>query len=589
MRNAENAPSQQDSSNLKRKSILKPAGSVSKPEGKVNWGQLYFKLQLPSPDDSNPSSCITLACHLNIASARPAAKPERDKYFTMEIDKREEQKNRAGHAGKPPSLLQLLETLVPAEEAKAKRTAVACSQPTAGDELVSQKQKRSESADDELLMIGSQQSLALSSHPKSQKEREDDVTPQKGKEDDSPMMTPISRSSRFQFVKSPADVARTKSSDPDEATAPAEIIVPTFVKPTPLLALSKDPSPVRDRPRAVLDYMLQRMKMLNTLVDRYKKAETRVATKRTRLNAMIAAGTHCRDEDKAVVMEKTKLAVCRDPRYLSMVNTYLFMTRTLGWRIPTAAPFVHFPYADFLIGPHDDTTLRVKFAKKDFFTGNADTLFSHDARYIGSCILAGSIQKISLVPQSSLAEACKYVPKLARSEYLNSLTEGLAKEMTAEFTLSNRMRTSQLGTILASAAGRLSQLREYFSELAALIRTHVLSDLAVDAGKGAAEYTATVWSAGRGVVVSYRVKASILELWKIVDIVPMYLRTTAGTGGAEQRINEVVRKEFEDTVKENLGLVRPGRMVLHRKFAEFVQKFLTYYETQLLGEGATPA
>ncbi len=168
-----------------------------------------------------------------------------------------------------------------------------------------------------------------------------------------------------------------------QATA---IIVPPKLetKPQTDVATPEPDRSAEERRRAIVEYLQSRTRMLSTLVERCREANERVNGKRAKLNVLINAQSLV--PKTGMEIQKVKLAISSDPRYLEMVNRYTFMRRNLGWRIPAeTAMFIHFPYIDFDLRP---ALLRVQLSKKEFFTRcpgrssiappTAETLFQQD-------------------------------------------------------------------------------------------------------------------------------------------------------------------------------------------------------------------
>ncbi len=106
------------------------------------------------------------------------------------------------------------------------------------------------------------------------------------------------------------------------------------------------------------------------------------------------------------------------------------------------------------------------------------------------------------------------------------------------------------------------------------------NNAATGSDKAHAEYTVTLVTDKQKLLTGYKVKSPILELNKIVELQPLFLKelTAAGEEMKALRSIEGIRQEFEDAVKENLGYVKNPKMEIHNKFPEFVQRFLSHYE-----------
>ncbi len=90
--------------------------------------------------------------------------------------------------------------------------------------------------------------------------------------------------------------------------------------------------------------------------------------------------------------------------------------------------------------------------------------------------------------------------------------------------------------------------------------------------KGTAEYTVTTWSKGKTLVAGYRVKAPVLKLWGPMEISLLHLNS-------EDDPSRGVKHDLEASVGEVMAGARAGRMEIHERYAEFVQKLLTYHES----------
>jgi len=85
-------------------------------------------------------------------------------------------------------------------------------------------------------------------------------------------------------------------------------------------------------------------------------------------------------------------------------------------------------------------------------------------------------------------------------------------------------------------------------------------------------------------VTSYKVKSPILELNKITELHPIFLKelTEPNEKLKTLKIIESIRQEYEDALKENLSYVINPPMEIHYKIPEFIQKFLTHYEEVII-------
>lgn len=99
-------------------------------------------------------------------------------------------------------------------------------------------------------------------------------------------------------------------------------------------------------------YIKDRVNHLKVVMNILKEKSQRVSKKREILDELINKNSDSQFHGniKQVINEellRLKSIVCKNATYLETVNTYIFGSRRLGWRIPVDRPFIHLPWIDF--------------------------------------------------------------------------------------------------------------------------------------------------------------------------------------------------------------------------------------------------
>ena len=173
-------------------------------------------------------------------------------------------------------------------------------------------------------------------------------------------MTPISKASRFQYVKSPADNIRgSLMSRLDEASDDYNG------------KLNNDKSD--DWKINFKKYIHHRIEDIDKLMNMMVQLSNRISKNSLLLDELINNKKNQKSDSVSNELLKLKTLVSENETYQSVVNYYTFYNEKFGWYISNKKLFIHFPYIDFMLTP-GDILLRLKFSKKEITDPNLSSI-----------------------------------------------------------------------------------------------------------------------------------------------------------------------------------------------------------------------
>ena len=423
-----------------KKSILKPSGSITKPKSKVSWGKLSVKIQLPSPDEDHSKSLedgksarekyytigidereeykqIHMTQNLPESDMNIIKRPQISLTQFLEtnpafqVPKQSPQKIEEAKASSVlagyivPNPVSVAVQLIPPPpmEAEPKSSEIIAQQKSESSSTESKEEAPSAITPDipltpaaaqpkvhfeEEATISQQNSTVISnsnklahsilkckSNPLEEAEKlKMKVTATK---EDEVLMTPVSKASRFRYVKSPGDIIKITGLEP----IPQEDIEPVHVA-----SVGKHlKDAMSEQNSGMKKYLEERLLHLGNIVKTMKKCKGRILEKKSKLDLLIN-GTM--ENNKGISFSDTELTklkalVCQNTSYMDAINYYTFSLKKFGWHIPIKSPFIHFPYLDFTLTPYS-TLCRISLSKKEIINSdvsNVGAILSRDNRY----------------------------------------------------------------------------------------------------------------------------------------------------------------------------------------------------------------
>jgi len=197
-------------------------------------------------------------------------------------------------------------------------------------------------------------------------------------QNDEILMTPLAKSSRFKFVKSPADMLKIPNSIPAEEPQISNSII--AIDKLMKGAMEKNEKNIRK-------YLELRFENLKNVTEKLMKVKADILSKKSKLDFLILGNDQNKENATIGILEneliKTKEIVKQNSNYIETVNYFKFSAKKFGWKIFTKGPFIHFPYLNFTIEPHN-TICKILLSKLDIISSdlsNIGSIISRDNMY----------------------------------------------------------------------------------------------------------------------------------------------------------------------------------------------------------------